>query len=252
MPNISPMNRNVAMLLGLLYTDGCVSPKGVRSWRVYFSNKSHILVYLFRDCMKEVFGLPNARVRIDITRDGLLRAIVDSKEVGDVLTARYGTFRTLAWKDGSLPLAELPVAELKQSKNVGPFLQAAFSCDGGVHLYPAYRNGLRRQTIWLIRTVYLACAHPALRKQYMELLASIGIHAREVAQDGKIKIETERDIKLFHRTVGFVPGAIVTHSSKFWDGYEKQALLDLLVRSYGNPSSIYAMTRFEKNVEIMI
>lgn len=239
------MNQTLATLLGLLYTDGCVSPKGKHGWRMYFSNKSHALVYLFRDGMQEVFSLPAGRVRFDTTKDELLRAIVDSKEVGTALTATYGTFRTLAYADGTLPAAELPIAKLKQSDCVGPFLQAAFSCDGGVHLYPARRDGPRGGSTWLIRSVYLACAHPALRKQYLDLLASTGIRAREVAQDGKIKIEAESDIRQFQSRVGFVPGAIVTHSSKFWDGYEKQKLLDLLIESYGKPSTIYTLPQFE-------
>lgn len=37
---MSQINEELAILLGILFTDGCVSHKGKRSWRLYFVNKS--------------------------------------------------------------------------------------------------------------------------------------------------------------------------------------------------------------------
>ena len=80
---IPQINKELAQLLGFLFTDGCVSPKGVKSWRIYFSSKSESLVNLFRDCMVKVFNLDQARVRLGYTSDGFHKAIVDSKEIGN-------------------------------------------------------------------------------------------------------------------------------------------------------------------------
>lgn len=238
------MNRAEAIVIGLLYTDGCLSPKGKSGWRFYFSNKSQQLVLLFRDSMMQTFALPESRVRIGFTGDGLHRAIVDSKDAGDVLTRTFGTFRTLRYEDGSLPKAQLPVREILRHNVAKEFLSAAFSSDGGVNLYIARRKGARGEIRWLIRGVYIACAHPTLRRNYCELLKAIGIQARNVSQDGKVRIETEKDIRMFHQKVGFVEGVRITHTSKFWPEVEKQALLNRLIESYDIPANVYTLPQF--------
>ena len=244
------MNRTKATLLGLLYTDGCLSPKGKNSWRFYFSNKSERLVAIFRESMMQCFALPSSRIRLGMTNDGLYRALVDSREAGETLTRKYGTFRTLRYRTGELTKAHLPIKELVQHNIATDFLRAAFSCDGGVNLYVARRAGARGGTNWLIRGVYLACAHPKLRRDYQELLKALGIESRNVAGDGKIKIETEKDIRLFYRRVGFLKGVHITHTSRFWPNTEKQALLARLIQSYESPRAIYQLPQFGKKVMI--
>ena len=239
------MNRAEATLIGLLFTDSCLSPKGKSAWRFYFSNKSKRLVAIFRDCMMQCFALPASRVRLGMTNDGLYRAIVDSKDAGDVLTRKFGTFRTLRYKNGILPKARLPVQELLQHNVAEDFLRAAFSSDGGVNLYVARRSGARGGTRWLIRGVYIACAHPALRSDYCTLLKVLGIRVRNVAGDGKVKIETEEDIRAFQKKVGFIEGVHITHTSRFWPKVEKQDLLNRLVKSYKVPSTIYQLPQFD-------
>lgn len=238
------MTRELAILLGLLYTDGCVSPKGKSSWRIYFAVRSLHLVEVFRECITTSFVLEAHRVRIGRTRDGLTKAVVDAKEVGTWLTSTFGTFRTLRFDGGALPSTRLPVTALLRSGYTAEFLRAAFSCDGGVSLYPARRDGARGGTCWLIRTVFLACAHPRLRSEYRSLLGSLGIRAREVPNDQKLKIETERDIRRFARRIGFIPGVQVTDHSKFWSGVAKSRVLDLVLESYGAPATIYNLPRF--------
>lgn len=246
---IPQLNRELAILLGLLFTDGCVSPKPPNSWRIYFAVTSEKLVDVFRNCMISAFALPQSRIRIGHTKDGLQRAVVNSKEIGNYLITTFGTFRTLKFSDGTLPKAQLPVPLLHRSGYAAEFLQAAYSCDGGISLYPAYRSGSKGGTQWLIRTIFLACAHPRLRADYLDLLALVGIKARDVPDDEKIKIEREHDIRLFAEKVGFIPGVSVTGNSKFWKGHEKNAVLNLTIKSYGNPSAIYRLSKFN---EVMI
>jgi hypothetical protein len=239
------MNQAEATLIGLLYTDGCLSPKGKSAWRFRFSNKSKRLVAIFRDCMMRCFALPLSRVRLSTTKDGLYCATVDSKDAGDAFTRKYGTFRTLRYENEELTNARLPVQALLRSQVVADFLRAAFSADGGVNLYAARRYGARGETRWLIRGVYLACVHPVLRRQYGELLSALGIRARNVAQDGKVKIETEKDIRMFYQKVGFIEGVHITHTSKFWPKIEKQKLLKRLIESYKVPASVYKLPQFD-------
>lgn len=241
---IPQMGKELAWLLGILFTDGCVSPKGVRSWRIYFVNKSKVLIELFQDCLVKIFNLDINRVRVSETSNGFLKAVVDSKEIGDFLTRTFGSFRSLKFKNGKLPNVRLPILELLEIGYLADFLKVAFSCDGGVSFYPAYRIGSRGKTKWLIRTVFLSCAHPRLRSDYIFLLRVLDIKARNVSRDNKIKIETEKDIRKFHKLIGFVKGVKITNHSKFWRGYEKQDVLELMVSSYHNPSKIYNLPKF--------
>jgi len=243
---IPHMDRTTATLIGLLFTDGCLSPKGKSSWRFYFSNKSTRLVAIFRESMMQCFALPSRRIRLSKTKDGLHCAIVGSKQAGDAFTRNFGTFRTLRYSNGEFPKAHLPVKELLRHGVAEDFLRAAFSCDGGVNLYAAHRAGAQGGTKWLIRGVYLACAHPKLREDYCKLLKALGIRARNVSKDGKVKIEAEEDIRAFHEKVGFIKGVHITHTSKFWPNIEKQELLNRLIESYGVPSSVYTLRQFEK------
>ena len=239
------MNRAEATLVGLLVTDGTLSPKGKSAWKLYFSNKSERLVTPFRVCINKCFALPASRVRLGMTNDGLYRAVVDSKDAGDALTRKFGTFRTLRYKNGILPKVRLPVEKILQHNVAKPFLQAAFSADGGVNLYVARRAGTQGGTRWLIRGVYLACAHPILRRDYCALLSALGIRARNVAGDGKVKIETEEDIRVFQKKVGFIEGVCITHTSRFWPKIEKQDLLNRLIESYKAPSAVYQLPQFD-------
>jgi hypothetical protein len=243
---IPHLTREIAILIGLLFTDGCVSPKSKHSWRIYFSCTSEALIASFRDAMLGSFDLDPSRVRIGLTTDGLIKAVVDSKEIGNLLVSTFGTFRTLKFSDGILPPTKLPVKLLLKSGFTRDFLRAAFSCDGGVSFYTARRAGSQGGTQWLIRTVFLSCAHPNLRAHYQELLLSLGIRARDVPGDEKLKIEREEDIRLFADSIGFIPGVHVTRHSRFWYNQEKNAVLNLLIQSYGNPSAIYRLPKFNE------
>ena len=245
------MNQTEATLIGLLYTDGCLSPKGKNSWRFYFSNKSERLVALFRESMMRCFALPSSRVRLGMTNDGLYRAIVDSKEAGKIFTVKFGTFRTLRYASGEHTKARLPTEDLLKHNIASDFLRVAFSCDGGVNLYVARRKSYLGETRWLIRGVYIACAHPALRHQYQTLLNAFGIKSRNVAGDGKIKIETKKNIQAFYQQIGFVKGVHITHTSRFWPNVEKQKLLERLIKSYKAPSDVYLLPQFDEK-EVMI
>ncbi len=243
----SLINKELAILLGLLFTDGCVSPKG-NSWRLYFSAKSENLVETFGECIIQLFSLDERRVLRRRTQHGYLCAIVNSKEIGDLLVGNFGTFRTLASADGKMSNARLPLQLLQKSgKEITQwFLRAAFSGDGGLCFYPAYRSGPQGGTRWLIRTVFLSCAHPKLRQDYMQLLKFLGISAREVSGDGKIKMETKQSISDFHRQIGFLPKTKITNASRWWRGLDKQEILELMISSYENPSAVYNIPKFKR------
>src|ERR1700733_11986892 len=79
----SHLNSELATLVALLFTDGCVSPKTVgKSWRIYFANKSLNLIELFRVCMIASFDIDPNRIKIIERKNinGMFAAVVNSKE----------------------------------------------------------------------------------------------------------------------------------------------------------------------------
>ena len=70
-----------ATLLGILYTDGCLSKKNKYTWRFYLGNTSLEIIMVFHDCMMNVFGLDSQRIRIAqkmVNGKPYYNAVVDS------------------------------------------------------------------------------------------------------------------------------------------------------------------------------
>lgn len=246
-----------ARLIGILFTDGCVSPKG-NGWRVIVSNNSPAVIDVFEETVAACYGLSVRRT----VRGQLHVGVLDSQEVGQLLIERYGTLRTESCRShqgcpylrgGRKPCRQcLPVsfdgtpyppASLPSFSSDGEataFLQSAFSCDGSVNLYLARRG----QTSWLIRNVYLACKHPILIFQYASLLAQLGIEARVNQADWRVMIQGRNPIQRFADLVGFLPGAIIGANSPFWHGRCKSEVLKLLLESYGCPQRVRDLPQF--------
>ena len=246
-----------ARLVGILFTDGCVSPKG-NSWRLTLSNNSPAIVDAFEEAVAACYGLPIRRT----VRGKLHVGVLDSQEVGRLLIERYGTFRTegcrshkgcpylrggpkpcrqcapVDFDDISYPPASLPI--FSSDGEVAAFLQSAFSCDGSVNLYLAYRG----QSSWLIRNVYLACKHPVLIFQYVRLLDRLGIAARVNQADWRVMIQGRDHIQRFADLVGFLPGSVIGANSPFSHGRCKSEVLKLLLESYGCPQRIRDLPQF--------
>lgn len=243
------MDPNEVTLLGILYTDGCLSRKSKGCWRFYLGNTSWQIIMAFKKSMISLFNLPEYRIRISkkqVNGKPFYKAVVDSGEFGQLLTEKYGTFRTLKYQseiNGSFyPPASLP-DELKDPHTICQFLKVAFSCDGGVNLYVA-----RNKYTWLIRNVYLACKHPVLIKQYCNLLGKIGIAGKMLWQNNIIRIQGRKDLELFANRIGFMKGVEITQHSAYWQGIEKQKVLQLAIASYGNPKVIYELPQFRVKI----
>jgi len=246
-----------ASLVGILYTDGCVSPKG-GSWRVIVSNNSQAVVERFETTIQACF---QKSIRRSL-RGQLHVGVLDSKEIGQFLIEQHGTFRTEACsahqgcphlRGGRMPCRrcepishdgiQYPPASLPDFATAGEvaaFLQTAFSCDGGVNLYVARRGA----TKWLIRNVYLACKHPVLIHQYAALLVRLGIKCRVILGDWRVLIQGHEPIDQFSQFVGFLPGSVIGANSPFWHRRTKSEVLDLLLESYGNPRLVYDLPQF--------
>ena len=231
--NTIKFSLKLATVIALLYTDGGVSKHGVRSWRIYFTNSSKVAIQLFVDSMVAVFGIAPERIQVKKRYGTHYLARVTSKEIGEYLVDTFGTFRTLVFDDKSYPSTRLPVDRIVKNNLVPEFLRVAFSMDGGVKFYSAKEvNGKSS----LRKNISLACHHPILREQYCSLLKKLGIQAANVASDCVVRIQGEKDVKMFAEKVGFIDGVEVTHHSKYWVGKKKNDVMNFMIQSYDNPS----------------
>ncbi len=247
-PKREEISIDEAVLVGILYTDGCLSKKSKNCWRFYLGNTSFKIINTFKKCMISLFKLDDKRVRISekiVNGKPFYKAVVDSGYCGNILISKYGTFRTLAYKsEGSMdiyPTTKIPFNTTTSKNVLSNFLRAAFSCDGGVNLYVAkHKDGYKHLT----RNVFLACKHPQLQKDYVKLLKILGIRARLLLKDNKLRIEKREDLQKFYDKVGFIDGVQITQHSAYWQGWEKNKVLALALSSYGDNPMIYNLPQF--------
>lgn len=246
-----------ARLLGILLTDGCVSPKG-NGWRIIVSNNAIAILDCFEQAVLSCFGESIRR----FNRGKLHVGVLDSKRIGQFLIDAHGTFRTESCsshqgcpflRGGRKPCrvcnplevcaTQYPPTSLPNLATVeekAEFLKLAFSCDGGVNLYAAQRGTVS----WLIRNVYLACKHPTLIHQYHQLLMNLDISSQVMLDDWRVLIQGRPAIQRFADIVGFLPGVTIGANSRYWMGVCKSDVLDKLLESYGNPRSILDLPMF--------
>lgn len=232
-PKTMKLSPDLVRLIAMLYTDGCVSKHRLNSWRITFSNSSQTAIDIFINSLVNVFGVYRERIKVTKMMGKYHFATLTSKEVGKWLTEKFGTFRTLRFKDGNYPSTSIPVDLLITTGNTEEFLRTVFSMDGGVKFYVA--NG-KDNYKWLERNISLACHHPILRAQYKKLLESVGIKSVNIKADNVIKIRRRENLEKFAEKVGFVDGIATTRHSKFWVGVDKNKVLQMMVDSYNNPS----------------
>lgn len=243
-PNTMKLSPDLVKLIAMLYTDGCVSKHRSNSWRVTFSNSSQVAVDIFINSLVNIFGVSRDRIKVTKMMGKYHFATLTSKEVGRWLIEKFGTFRTLKFKDGKYPLTSIPVDLIIKTGNVQTFLKTVFSMDGGVKFYIANSRGNYK---WLERNISLACHHPILRMQYKKLLKSIGIKSVNIEADNVIKIRRKENLEKFAKEVGFIDGIATTRHSKFWVGVDKNKVLQMMVDSYNDPA-IYISTIINSNV----
>ena len=244
------VNNNLVALLAFLFTDGGISRHGVNSWRIFFANSSLPAIEMFKGLLADIFKIPLARIKVRPRQGHHYFVTLTSKEIGNYLIERFGTFRTLKFKDGTFPKASIPVAWLEQTRSIPLFLKVAFSMDGGIKFYPVNDRNNKRDR-WLERVITLACHHPLLREQYCYLLEKAGIIASNIEKDKVIKISRKENLERFALDIGFLNGVTVTRHSKFWIGEEKNEVMRLMIQSYGQSRIFLARPNFNHGNDIV-
>ena len=243
------VNEKLVALLAFLFTDGGISRHGVNSWRIFFANSSLPAIEMFRALLADSFNIPLARIKVRPRQGHHYFVTLTSKEIGNFLIERFGTFRTLKFKNGLFPTTSIPVAWLEQTQSFPLFLKVVFSMDGGVKFYPMCDKNKGKR--WLERRIALACHHPELRKQYSYLLEKAGIRAVNKEKEKIIVISRKENLLRFARDIGFLDGITVTRHSKFWIGEEKNEVMRLMIQSYEDPRVFLALPNFNHGNDIV-
>jgi CTP:phosphocholine cytidylyltransferase-like protein len=233
--NLPTLNEDLGVLIGLLLTDGCITANKKGSVQIKFTSKSEELHNLFREKMKKCFGCTNLIERkvkrvhknsTSIVKD----TIFFDKSVANTLLKLTPTFRKKPFKDGTFPNVQIPqfVFTLKPEE-ISKVLQAMFSADGSVCLWVQWREDQKR---WIInKCIELACKHPLIGKQVAQLLIQLGFQPIHRVKSGKVSLFKREDILKFKELIGFVPGVKITRNSKVWEGFEKNQILDLAIKT---------------------
>lgn len=242
-------NINLSKLLGLLLTDGSVKHES-RTYRIVYAGSSEELHKEFKKLVQKLFQIETFYERRDTK--GIKITTYSSVNAGKFLVKTCNTFRTKACetfpvcgkfrnrnmacincKPKTIGGIQYPSVNTKILENLskGKLLEVfklMFSADGGVVLGVKWHKKLKR---WeFTRRIVLKCSHPELRKKYRKLLQKTDIETKE--WDSSIAIDTKHDIEKFSKTIGFVDGVEASRKSLYWYGFEKNSVLEKLLKTY--------------------
>lgn len=222
-------NVDLGVLIGMLLTDGSVSKKG-NSWDIEFSGKSKELHELFKEKMKKVFRINNFTEISDSRHKEIKRTKISNKNIGEQLL-QFTSFRTKQFENGKFPDSKIPnfIFNLCDDE-VCEILKMMFSCDGSISLWVVWN---KRWNLWEIKKwIKFACKHPTIRKQVFNLLQKLDYEPIIREENDEILLTKKKDIIRFASEIRFVNGVKVTKDSRNWEGYEKNQILNLSIKTY--------------------
>lgn len=219
---------DLAILVGMLLTDGSVNVSGSHK-NIAFTNRSEVLHKIFKEKMRNLFGIVKFQEWKDKRWRNVKTTFLRSPEIYEWLQKLTPSYRTKPELDGKFPPSRIPNFVLKlKPKEIAEVLRIMFSTDGCVCLGASWSKS---DEMWQIRRlIKFSCLHPIIKEQVSELLRKLGI-AHKADEEGII-IWKENDIRAFHQNVGFVNGVKVTRNSKVWEGFEKNHVLKLLIKTF--------------------
>jgi intein/homing endonuclease len=198
------MNREIAILLALLLSDGSVYyDRSKRTFCIQFTNKNKALRDRFKKSVAKCFGKINFR---DNNCTNAISTRFFSKKIAEALLEYTNSFQTHN--------AKIPKEIFTSKENAAAFLRAYSSGDGCIYKDKSHRNGV----------VEIACKPLSFRKQLKDLFAVLGIHARIISKG--IRIDRKGEVLKFSKIVRFLPESTVTETRSSNYGRSKNEILD--------------------------
>ena len=210
----------VLRVLPFILSDGGI----YKAREIYFTTTDMALVDHFRRAAMEAFNYGGYIVR---RSNG---AYVVKIKGYDYVGCVRAVMPDILYKADMNRVITLP-SELFRDRDLAKwFLKVYASCDGGVSIM----RGRRGNTTFYVRRVFITAKNPHLREQIRELLKILQYTPRD-DKDKHVYLSRREDIARYAKEIRFLEHVKVTGNSKRFHGLDKNQLLDLMVKSYGNP-----------------
>jgi hypothetical protein len=221
---------DLGILVGLLLTDGGIS-KHKNSAQIEFTNKSDKMREAFKKELRKLFQINRFTEISHSDFADIKRIKVRNKLATEALLKVVPTFRTKQFEDGSFPNSKIPKFFFElQNAEICKILQAMFSADGSICLW-IVRNK-KKAVLEIKKVVKISCKHPIIRLQLFQLLKKLGFLPTLREINDEVVLFKKQDIMKFRKEIGFIPGVKVTRDSKNWEGFEKNQILGLAIKTF--------------------
>lgn len=251
MGTIGIRERKALRLTPFLLSDGGITPKSKSSWRIFFRNNNPQLIKEFR---QRLFDFCGSKGSLEKRKDNSFMVKLNSKEIGEILLKLTNSYRTkkcreypkcpkfnggrqpcitcgFEYKKQIHPSSNIPKKIFDDRNLAEYFLQVYASCDGGISVTVTKKS----KYPFLVRKVFIEVHHPGLRKDLIKLLKLFKLKPK--VYDSQIRLTTKEDIMRFNK-IGFVKGCKIGKNSKVLRGYEKNKILEKVLKSYKYPKKL--------------
>ena len=219
-----------------LLTDGGLSRLRT-TYAIYFTNKSKQLHNEFKSLITQL-TTSDQHFQVNVHK-GVIRTYCFNSKLALELLQISPTYRTTPCRSHPLcarlrgvperqPCIECkpvrggyPSARFPPIRNIPRALQIIAATEGSLtfhpYQYPSY--------VALKRSVDIACEHPTLQIQIIDMLRRLGLFARKKGKGG-LRLDGF-GVEQFHRKIGFPNG--ITQNRGVFHGIEKQSILKLMI-----------------------
>lgn len=197
---IPEINRKLALFLGLMYGDGCISSREIAiktgDWRISIVEDDKKLLLHIKNLVKNLFGID---VRVFIRQNNTYQVFFSSRVVYEFLNKKFG------FPDGTKKgRLRVPIQIFKSTSLIDNFLSGLFSTDGTFYISDGYPR------------LSFSSADYIFAKEINELLILRGFspkineYRRRINDIGggnkiyNVRLNKTREIYLFHKKINFV------------------------------------------------
>lgn len=234
-------------LVALCLSDGGIGFSSSTMY-IHFTSSSNVLLDFFK---REIRKFSNAKIHVQHKPRGTTLRVYDKDLVQDLL-AISPSYRTrpcnhfpkcpILKKKEKIPtygihehlfhnglvFAEVAIPEdlFRTQLDKARFMRIYTTCDGYPSIFP-------RKHSWsaVERMVAIVCHHPFLKKRLHEILFNLRIPHK--IKPYSLVMRSQDAIRKFKEKIGFVDGVLMTGNSRYWRTYQKNEVLDIILKSYG-------------------
>lgn len=206
-------SKELAEFVGLVFTDGYIS-----NYDVCFYNKDAHLLNRFEKLAKDLFEITHFKRR--------------EKHKG-VFENRFTSIEIVAFLQSLIKYKTTLPFKILNGGNIikYSFLKGYFSGDGSAAMGISYKT--KKQKFEILPFLAIACIRQNILKQLYYILVSLGFKKILLDKSG-IRLNYQKDVKRFHKHIGFVDGC-QTYHSKYWVGFTKNKILAFAATKLPDP-----------------